>query len=60
MNIISYEIQRGSYEENFKHYNEVCKTLPENHPKRVKMLKEINKIAEKMNIALRSGLTDKI
>jgi len=49
-----YEIHRGSYEEHYKFYNELCKTLPENHPKRVKMLEEINKIAERMNEALNS------
>ena len=50
----NFEIHRGSYEENFKFYNEICKTLPKNHPKRVKMLNEINKISEKMNDAIKS------
>jgi hypothetical protein len=48
----AYEIHRGSYEENCKHYNEICKTLPKNNPKRVKMLEVINKIAIKMNESL--------
>ena len=46
--MIAYDIHRGSYEENFKYYNEMCKTLPIDHPKRVRMLNEINKIAEKL------------
>jgi len=53
--MINYEIHRGSYEENFKHYNEICKTLPENHPKRLKMLQVINKIAERMNESVKEG-----
>ena len=54
MNFIKYEIHRGSYEENFKYYNEICKTLPEGHPKRKKILKEVNEIAKKMNEAANS------
>ena len=48
-----YDIHRGSYEENFKFYNELCKTLPEDHPKRKKMLEVINRIAVKMNKSLK-------
>lgn len=54
MNVIKFEIHRGSYEENFKFYNELCKTLPEDHPKRQRMLKVINKISERMNEAVNS------
>ena len=46
----NYEIQRGSYEEHYKFYNEICKTLPIGHPRRVRMLDVINKIAEKTKI----------
>ena len=53
MNNIKYEIQRGSYEEHYKYYNEICRTLPESHPRRVKMLEQINKISERMNEAIK-------
>lgn len=47
-NSIAEEILKSSYEEHFKYAKDIALILPIDHPKRIKIQKELNIISDKI------------